>query len=51
MRDIAGKVINLTRLDLSNNKNINDKACKAIGSIFSSKSSVKELILDKSSIT
>ena len=38
-------------LDLSYNKEINDKSCRALRSIFSSKSPIKYLNLDGTSIT
>ena len=41
----------MTMLDLSYNKEINDKSCRALRSIFSSKSPIKYLNLDGTSIT
>ena len=50
-RDISSRAISITNLDLSYNKDITDKSCRALGNIFSSKSSVKYLNLDGTSIS
>ena len=50
-RDISSRAISLTMLDLSHNKEINDKSCRAIRAIFSSKSPIKHLNLDGTRIT